>query len=160
MYPMLLCEIYLDIQLAGALERVGKHRAAIIHLSQALNVAMPDRLYLPFVENQEYIAALLCELKSGPWEKEIGTILEQCAQWRAANLQIQHTAFGQAPSFGLTEKERSIARLAAEGHTNKEIAAQRFLSESRVKACLGSAFQKMGITEKRNKRSALKHLLG
>ena len=159
-YPMLLCEIYLDIQLAGALERVGKHRAAIIHLSQALNVAMPDRLYLPFVENQEYIAALLCELKSGPWEKEIGTILEQCAQWRAANLQIQHTAFGQAPSFGLTEKERSIARLAAEGHTNKEIAAQMFLSESRVKACLGSAFQKMGITEKRNKRSALKHLLG
>ncbi len=85
---------------------------------------------------------------------------EQCAQWRAANLQIQHTAFGQAPSFGLTEKERSIARLAAEGHTNKEIAAQMFLSESRVKACLGSAFQKMGITEKRNKRSALKHLLG
>ena len=159
-YPMLLCEIYLDIQLAGALERVGEHRAAIIHLSQALNVAMPDRLYLPFVENQEYIAALLCELKSGPWEKEIGTILEQCAQWRAANLQIQHTAFGQAPSFGLTEKERSIARLAAEGHTHKEIAAQMFLSESRVKACLGSAFQKMGITEKRNKRSALKHLLG
>ena len=72
---------------------------------QALNVAMPDRLYLPFVENQEYIAAILCELKSGPWEKEIGTILEQCAQWRAANLQIQPTAFGQAPSFGLTEKE-------------------------------------------------------
>ena len=36
---------------------------------------MQMRLYLPFVENQEYIAALLCELKSGPWEKEIGTIL-------------------------------------------------------------------------------------
>ena len=49
--------------------------------------------------------------------------------------------------------------LPPKGYTNKEIAAQMFLSESRVKACLGSVFQKMGILEKRNKRSALKQLL-
>ena len=76
-----------------------------------------------------------------------------------AGQRIRHSAFGQALSCSLTEKERLIARFAAEGYTNKEIAAQMFLSESRVKACLGSVFQKMGILEKRNKRSALKQLL-
>src|SRR5699024_5516180 len=30
-----------------------------LHLSRALDAAMPDRLFLPFVENQEYIADLL-----------------------------------------------------------------------------------------------------
>lgn len=158
-YPTLLCEIYLDIQLAGALEQVGKHRAAVNHLSQALDAAMPDRLCLPFVENYEYIAVPLRELQSGPWAGEIGGLLAQCAQWRAARGKIQRAAFGQTPSYGLTERELSIARLAAEGRSNKEIAAQMFLSESRVKACLGNVFQKMGITEERNKRSALARLL-
>lgn len=158
-YPMLLCEIYLDIQLAGALERIGKHGEALEHLSRALDAAMPDRLFLPFMENQEYIADLLAELKNGPWAAQITLLAEQCARWRMASQRIRHSAFGQALSCSLTEKERLIARLAAEGYTNKEIAAQMFLSESRVKACLGSVFQKMGILEKRNKRSALKQLL-
>ena len=158
-YPMLLCEIYLDIQLAGALERIGKHGEALEHLSRALDAAMPDRLFLPFVENQEYIADLLAELKNGPWAAQITLLVEQCARWRMASQRIRHSAFGQALSCSLTERERLIARLAAEGYTNKEIAAQMFLSESRVKACLGSVFQKMGILEKRNKRSALKQLL-
>ena len=156
---MLLCEIYMDIQLAGALERIGKHGEELEHLSRALDAAMPDRLFLPFVENQEYIADLLAKLKNGPWAAQITLLAEQCARWRMASQRIRHSAFGQALSCSLTEKERLIARLAAEGYTNKEIAAQMFLSESRVKACLGSVFQKMGILEKRNKRSALKQLL-
>ncbi|MFR7450872.1 MAG: hypothetical protein ACLUUL_02065 [Gemmiger sp.] len=117
-YPMLLCEIYLDIQLAGALERIGKHGEALEHLSRALDAAMPDRLFLPFVENQEYIADLLAELKNGPWAAQITLFAEQCARWRMASQRIRHSAFGQALSCSLTEKERLIARLAAEGYTN------------------------------------------
>lgn len=117
-YPMLLCEIYLDIQLAGALERIGKHGEALEHLSRALDAAMPDRLFLPFVENQEYIADLLAELKNGPWVAQITLLAEQCARWRMASQRIRHSAFGQALPCSLTEKERLIARLAAEGYTN------------------------------------------
>ena len=115
---MLLCEIYLDIQLAGALERIGKHGEALEHLSRALDAVMPDRLFLPFVENQEYIADLLAELKNGPWAAQITLLAEQCARWRMASQRIRHSAFGQALSCSLTEKERLIARLAAEGYTN------------------------------------------
>lgn len=79
---------------------------------------MPDRLFLPFVENQEYIADLLAELKNGPWAAQITLLAEQCARWRMASQRIRHSAFGQALPCSLTEKERLIARLAAEGYTN------------------------------------------
>lgn len=124
-YPMLLCEIYLDIQLAGALERIGKHGEALEHLSRALDAAMPDRLFLPFVENQEYIADLLAELKNGPWAAQITLLAEQCARWRMASQRIRHSASGQALSCSLTEKERLIARLAAEGYTKPAVQPDR-----------------------------------
>ena len=125
--PMLLCEIYLDIQLAGALERVGKTPRGNHSLVSSVKCCDAGQALPPVCGKSRVYCRTFVRAEKRAVGKEIGTILEQCAQWRAANLQIQHTAFGQAPSFGLTEKERSIARLAAEGHTNKESAAQMFL---------------------------------
>jgi len=59
----------------------------------------------------------------------------------------------------LTEKELSIALYAAEGLSNNDIANKVFLSESRVKTCLSNVYRKLGIAEKKNKRSILKEIL-
>ena len=51
----------------------------------------------------------------------------------------------QPPRDRLTLKERVVATLVWEGHTNKEIAARISTSEQVVKNHLRSAFDKLGV---------------
>jgi DNA-binding CsgD family transcriptional regulator len=53
---------------------------------------------------------------------------------------------GRAPSRGeLTEGERRIAALVAEGKTNREVAAALFLTEHTVETVLSRAYKKLGV---------------
>jgi DNA-binding CsgD family transcriptional regulator len=63
---------------------------------------------------------------------------------------------GRAPSRGeLTEAERRIAALVAEGRTNREIAATLFLTEHTVETALTRIYRKLDVRS----RTALARLL-
>jgi DNA-binding CsgD family transcriptional regulator len=63
---------------------------------------------------------------------------------------------GRAPSRGeLTEAEHRIARLVAQGGTNREVAAALFLTEHSVETALTRIYRKLGVRS----RAELAHLL-
>jgi DNA-binding CsgD family transcriptional regulator len=63
---------------------------------------------------------------------------------------------GRAPSRGeLTEAERRITRLVAQGQTNREVAAALFLTEHSVETALSRVYRKLGVRS----RTELAHQL-
>ena len=53
-----------------------------------------------------------------------------------------------SPSGGLTPGERRVAELAAAGLSNKQVAAQLYLSVTTVKAHLRVVYAKLGVSSR------------
>jgi DNA-binding CsgD family transcriptional regulator len=81
-----------------------------------------------------------------PW------IRRAAGELRVTGVQPGHRG---GPTTKLTSQEHEIARLAATGMTNKQIAERLFLSDRTVGAHLYRAFPKLGITSRAALRDAL-----
>ena len=138
-----LASLYLHIQLACALVRLGRLDTARQELMTAISLAAPDGLCFPFAEHAADLTPLLPEL---------------LAAMPAAEAMLQLTA--QESSYGLSPRELEIAHLAAQRRTNAEIAVALHLSESTVKNHLKRIFDKLGLDgSARGKRLLLGELL-
>jgi LuxR family maltose regulon positive regulatory protein len=153
--PYLLAKLYTTIYIAAANERIFRRSEALEAMKQALELAIPDKMYLPFIENCDYINPLLETLYGqGIHCKEIARILEQSAPYQGTIKQIQKD-YLQESKPKLTVRETEIARLAAEGYSNKGIGERLYITENTVKTQLKNVFDKLGI----NSRSLLKQTM-
>ncbi|MEN6325192.1 MAG: LuxR C-terminal-related transcriptional regulator [Syntrophomonas sp.] len=154
-FPNLLGHVYTYIYAAAANRKVFRDDEALANLRQALEIAMPDKMYMPFVENCDYIEPLLEKLAGeGRCQEDIARILELYKTYRKHQEQIIRKHF-TADKPRLTEREMEIARLAAEGITNAEIGKRLYISTNTVKMALKSIYAKLSI----NSRSLLKQHL-
>jgi len=147
-FPNLLSIIYTTIYIAAANEKIFRRSEALLALRQALEISMQDKVYMPFVENGDYIEPLLRELaREGIYRDEISKILQFYTDYKKAKEKTKEQYFREKkPS--LTAREGEIARLAADGFTNKEISEMVFISENTVKSQLKSIFEKLGVSSR------------
>ena len=59
---------------------------------------------------------------------------------------------GERYRAGLTAQEAVVARLVADGRSNKEVAAELFLSVKTVEFHLGNVYRKLGVRSRRDLR--------
>ena len=64
----------------------------------------------------------------------------------------------RSPADGLTETERRIAALVAQGHTNREVASAMFVTENTVQTHVRHIFRKLGVRSRTE--LAARHLHG
>lgn len=145
-----MVEIYVLIHGAIAYEGTSQLTKAEETLKEAINLAMPNKVYVPFCENGGKVLPILRRLEF-PHMKKIETLYQKYEKSKSVFNEKEHF-FDQC---GLTMRERQVAKLAARGDSNKEIAEKLVISEATVKKCMWYLFQKLSIS----KRSELKGLL-
>lgn len=138
-FPYLLCEIHLHIQLAIANNALQKLAEAKAELQLALDLALPDDIMIPFVENGRMLKPLFGYLPAQYHE----------AVCRISQLSLpmeNNRTLEESLLDTLTERERTIAALYASGKTRREIADELFLSEGTVKNYISTLYDKLHIT--------------
>jgi len=148
-YPNLMAQIYTHIYIAAASAQISRMDDAVAALKQALCIATPDQVYMPFVENSNIINPLLEVMQArNMYTDDITQILALYKQYhKAAEHMIKENS--RQGNRALTERENEIARLAGQGLSNKEIGKRLYISENTVKTQLKSVFEKLGINSRR-----------
>ena len=149
-----LVALHIRIQTAIAYEQLGKTEEAHSCLARALADAEPDGFAMPFVENFQLLRPML--------SREIVTpLIEQILA--LGDAAVARHAAGRRPAVFevLTEREFEIVQRMADRLSNREIAAQLFLSEGSVKQYVNQIYAKLHIEgDTRTKRAQLAKLLG
>ena len=146
-----LVELHVHIQTATALEALGKDEEACAEMQEALAMAAPDGILVPFAENYRMIRRCFTVCSSSGMANQVKKLAGALDQTR-------QTLLG-GPFRELTDGERKVCHLAAERRSNREIAEELFLSEGSVKQYLNHAYTKLGLSgtarEKRNRLAEL-----
>jgi DNA-binding NarL/FixJ family response regulator len=109
------------------------------HLMNALRVGVEAYLQKDLAPN--LLVTAIRQVRDG--ERVIGSPKQMTIALTQLQAIVQERALVDC---GLTDAELEMLRLAAEGHNNKQIAAQQFWSEITVKRKMQSVYRKLGVS--------------
>ncbi len=140
-------QVYCLKLLAIAKYNNGDFSAAQEYLKQALSIALPDKIYLPFANEAGKLNSLLEALKSSMSDRDgINTIIELGKRYERGIKTIKKAITSDRSP--LTPREREVAQLAKDRLSAKEIADRLFISETTVRTILRSVYSKLDIHSK------------
>lgn len=140
-----MSEIYLRLTCAAVYHNCGKDDQAIRHIDRALALALPDKFYGVLAEYCRALDTLmekrLTRIDEDAW-KEVKKLYKIYNEgWS----KLSGTVRGKTILTTLSDKEREVAKLAAFGMGNKEIADNLHLSLSVVKQAVRIVSEKSGL---------------
>lgn len=154
-FPNVLGQINIYIHIAAANMNINREDEAYAAMEKALDLALPDEIYMSFVENGSSIMPLLQGMHRRPeYKKGVGRILHLCDITDVPR-QLKKSSSTSQDSL-LSQREEEVALLAAQGISNKEIGKRLFISQNTVKTQLKNIYSKLGI----NSRTLLVYALG
>ncbi len=140
-----MSEIYLRMTCAAVYHNSGNDAAAIRHIDRAIALALPDRLYGLLAEYCRALDTLierrLSEIDPAAWAEVKKLYKVYNEGWSHLSGAIR----GKKIITTLTVKEREVAKLAAFGMTNPEIAAKLNMSLPAVKQAIRITMEKSGM---------------
>jgi LuxR family maltose regulon positive regulatory protein len=144
----LMPQVYQNIYMAVAKKKDGALDQASEYLCAALDIALPDRIYLPFAHFGAVLLPLMETVSTGihgkNFDSEKMAALKALCRRQMAGLE---PASKQKKSI-LTPREKDIALLAKERLSTREIAMRLFISENTVSSALKNIYSKLEIHSK------------
>lgn len=141
---VVLAEIYLRLLIAIAYRQSGDDVRGGAHLEKAIRLCLADRLYVPLVEYRQQLGLFLDDLLAVIDPQALKTVKTLYKQYHAGWTKLHNAVLDRTVEASLTVREREVARLAAFGLTNQEIATQLSVSTHTVRSLLDSARDKIG----------------
>lgn len=148
--------LYGHLALAMASQGLNHPRRAEYYLQEAIRLARPDGLVMPFVELYSRLEEILARVQPDwePCREQIPQLGDQFGSTMEIPVRL-----ASQNSAGLTPREVEIATLAAQGMYNREISQKLDISENTIKSTLKNIFSKLDIHSRRELPQALDQLL-
>ena len=140
-----MAEIYLRLTCAAVYHNSGKDDEAIRHIDRALSLALPDRFYGLLAEYCRPLDTLMEKRLSAVDPEAWGEVRKLYKVYNEGWSALSGTVRGKKILTTLSEKEREVAKLAAFGMSNREIADALSLSLPIVKQAIRIVSEKSGL---------------
>ncbi len=141
-----MSEIYLRLTCAAIYHNCGKDEDAIYHIDKAIELALPDKLYGVLAEYCRALNTLMEKRLSIMDADAWGEVKMLYKIYNEGWSKLSGTVRGKTILTTLSDKEREVAKLAAFGLSNQEIADSLHLSLSVVKQTVRIVSEKSGMS--------------
>ncbi len=141
-------EIYLHLMVATVYHDLGDDQSAISHIDEAIALSLPDELYGALVEYRTNLGNLLDDRLALQSSEALKRMTELHRQMVGGWVKLHNTVLQRTVASHLTVREREVAKLAAFGFTNAQIAKRLHIEVNSVKYFIFCAMNKVGA-EKR-----------
>ena len=141
----ILPEIFLRLSCAVAYYNSGDREHAIVHMDKAIALALADRLYGVLVEYVRHFDGLLEERIALVDPSAVENIKELYGVYSVGWSKLSGAVRNRNIAANLTAREREVAKLAAFGMTNPEIAEKLHMSLPAVKQAIRITMEKSGM---------------
>lgn len=143
----LMFTVYAHVYMAAAHTALGSRAEADASLRAALDLALPDKLYMPFAENADFLPQLKDLRRKKSLREGVTRILDLSTALEKSRKSIAARYFAD-DTPPLSKRERELVRLALTDMAYKDIAAACGLAPSSVKRYFAALYKKLGISSR------------
>lgn len=143
-----MVEIYLRLMCAITYHQTGDDTNAAFHLDRAIKLCLADNLYGPLVEHRRQLGLFLDDRLFLIDPEAAKKVKELHKKLYAGWVTLHNAVMGENMSAKLSDREREVARLAAFGLSDDQIATYLHITKSTVKSMIQMARNKTGIKDR------------